>query len=82
MSDQAEVVVVTSTGIPVLPASVIDAVASFGAVALPGPVLGDPSAGLFWRLTVPGAAAAALVARLLELPEVDGAYVKPSDAAP
>jgi hypothetical protein len=39
----------------------------------------DPTLSSYWLATTPAAHADEFTSRLLELPEVDGAYVKPTD---
>jgi hypothetical protein len=43
------------------------------------PSVDDPTLRVYWQVTAPAAEATELQEELLELPEVDGAYVKPSE---
>lgn len=64
----------------ILPETVRALAASSGAAARPQfEGSADPSLSLFWLLRVPSQDADALVDGLRALPEVDGAYLKPTD---
>ena len=43
------------------------------------PSVDDPTLAVYWQVTAPAAEATELQEELLELPEVDGAYVKPPE---
>lgn len=83
MSEGAEVVIVTRPGVPALPGSVQNTVASFQANVLPQPAEPpDASASTFWHVYTSADQANDLISRLIELPEVEGAYLKPPDSMP
>lgn len=83
MSEGAEVVIVTKPGVAALPGSIRDTVASLKANVLPEPSgTLDASASRFWHIYAPADQAADLISKLVELPEVEGAYLKPPDSVP
>ncbi|HEU4540949.1 MAG TPA: hypothetical protein VFR23_07450 [Jiangellaceae bacterium] len=60
--------------------NVAEAVERHQAIITPQfPGVDDPALAVYWQVTAPPAEAAELQAELLELPEVDGAYVKPPE---
>ena len=83
MTETADIVVVTKPGVSALPASVRQVAASFEADLRPQFAgTSEPTLSTFWSETAPIAHAADLITRLLALPEVEGAYLKPPDSAP
>lgn len=83
MTDTADIVVVMKPGVSELPVSLRKVATEFPADLRPQFAgTSDPILSTFWIATASTAHAADLVTRLLELPEVDGAYLKPPDFAP
>lgn len=83
MIETANIIVVMKSGASEITESLSDLAASFQVDLRPQFAgTSDPTLKTFWSVRTPIMHAKELITRLLELPEVDGAYLKPADSIP